>query len=84
VAIKRADPNHTNPPSSQPAECPFCTADNFGVVFAKPNLSPADEAQGEGSTSASHTRRKSFAHTNPDVLTTGAFLLVLPKCKESS
>ncbi len=36
VQIRRADPNATNPPSSQPAACPYCQADHFGVVYHPP------------------------------------------------
>ncbi|CEH13039.1 Putative Zn-finger protein [Ceraceosorus bombacis] len=34
VQIKRADPNHTNPPSSEPASCPYCMTNEFGVVYS--------------------------------------------------
>lgn len=77
VQIKRADPNHTNPPSSQPAECPFCTAENFGIVYTRPPSSPATQASESAVSSSSgqpaeptHRKRKSFSHTDPDVLTT--------------
>jgi hypothetical protein len=36
VQIKRADPNHTNPPSSDPAACPYCQETNFGVIYRAP------------------------------------------------
>lgn len=73
--MKRPDPNHTNPPSTHPAECPYCTADNFGIVYSKPSLSPADEAGPSTSTAGdarppvSHGKRKSFSHTDREVLT---------------
>ncbi|PWN43109.1 hypothetical protein IE81DRAFT_366102 [Ceraceosorus guamensis] len=34
VQIKRADANHTNPPSSEPASCPYCMTNEFGVVYS--------------------------------------------------
>ncbi|PWN26844.1 hypothetical protein BDZ90DRAFT_261097 [Jaminaea rosea] len=81
VQIKRADPGHTNPPSSQPAECPFCTAEPFGILYTPPPASTqsGDEQavqDGEGSPATAtpstyaHKRRKSLPHTDPDVLTT--------------
>ncbi|CAO1618059.1 unnamed protein product [Parajaminaea phylloscopi] len=85
VQIKRADPNHTNPPSSQPAECPFCTADNFGVVYTRTIVSPpaaaSDSQAGPSSPHAASddgtpppsvpkAKRKSFSHSDPEVLTT--------------
>lgn len=89
--MKRADPNHTKPPSSQPTECPFCTETNFGVLYEKPQPKSADArsapigqeggsaiAQGSDEEDAaapppltSQQKRKSFSHTDPDVLTTG-------------
>ncbi|CAO1631266.1 unnamed protein product [Jaminaea pallidilutea] len=90
VQMKRADPNHTKPPSSQPTECPFCTETNFGVLYEKPQPKSGDArsasigqeggsaiAQGSDEEDAaasppltSQQKRKSFSHTDPDVLTT--------------
>ncbi|WFD01005.1 GTPase Cdc42 [Malassezia yamatoensis] len=33
VQIQRVDPKHSIPPSSEPAMCPFCVTQNFGVVY---------------------------------------------------
>ncbi|KAN0066005.1 SNF1-interacting protein [Thecaphora frezii] len=33
VQMKRADPNATNPPSSEPRSCPFCVEPEFGVTY---------------------------------------------------
>lgn len=91
MQIKRADPNHTNPPSSQPAECPFCTADHFGVVFTRPSLSPStsttalrSQAATTESEAPSAPKRKSFSHCDPEVLTTGELPLSLHKLDTSS
>lgn len=35
VQIKRADPSHTNPPSSEPAACPYCMTPPFGVRYSR-------------------------------------------------
>lgn len=93
VQIKRADPTHTNPPSSQPAECPFCTAEPFGITYTPPPSATTKTAQsdeqavhdGEASptaataaSSSGHKRRKSLAHTDPDVLTTGKSMRACP------
>ncbi|KAE8218867.1 hypothetical protein CF319_g7331 [Tilletia indica] len=97
VQIKRADPNHTNPPSSEPATCPYCMEANFGVVYRPPpSLLAKGGGQGSSSSSggtsaavaaagniassvvgavsaraemASGRRRKSFGHTDPEVIT---------------
>ncbi|KAK0549008.1 SNF1-interacting protein [Tilletia horrida] len=46
VQIKRADPDHTNPPSSEPATCPYCMEPNFGVVYRVPSSLLAFSAAG--------------------------------------
>ncbi|KDN45773.1 hypothetical protein K437DRAFT_119816 [Tilletiaria anomala UBC 951] len=52
VQMKRADPNHTNPPSSEPAACPFCMQSNFGVVYHPPQaLLDGHRLQGGGQSS---------------------------------
>lgn len=81
VQMKRPDPTLTNPPSTHPPECPYCTAENFGIVYTKPSISPIDEStppaspdspsSREQSTSISHNKRKSFSHTDREVLTVG-------------
>ncbi|CAD6961667.1 unnamed protein product [Tilletia controversa] len=99
VQIKRADPNHTNPPSSEPATCPYCMEANFGVVYRPPpsflvkgpgagagtgmvgeghgalaavaaagNMASTIGAAATG-TIANARRRKSFGHTDPEVIT---------------
>jgi hypothetical protein len=35
VQIKRLDPSHTNPPSSEPAACPYCMTPPFGVRYTQ-------------------------------------------------
>jgi hypothetical protein len=34
--MKRADPNSHNPPSSEPAACPYCQESNFGIIYKPP------------------------------------------------
>ncbi|CAD6890211.1 unnamed protein product [Tilletia controversa] len=99
VQIKRADPNHTNPPSSEPATCPYCMEANFGVVYRPPPsllVKGPGAGAGTGTVGAGHgasaavaaagnmastigaaatgtianaRRRKSFGHTDPEVIT---------------
>ena len=48
VAMKRADPNHTNPPSSEARSCPFCVEPNFGVIYSPPSALGSPKAEGSG------------------------------------
>ncbi|EPQ32466.1 uncharacterized protein PFL1_00661 [Pseudozyma flocculosa PF-1] len=52
VQMKRADPNATNPPSSEARSCPFCVEPDFGVTYTSPS---ALEAQKVGPSSAAAT-----------------------------
>ncbi|KAK0554996.1 SNF1-interacting protein [Tilletia horrida] len=54
VQIKRADPNHTNPPSSEPATCPYCMETNFGVVYRPPPSLLARAGAGSSGGSSHH------------------------------
>ncbi|BGO97685.1 Protein SIP5 [Rhodotorula toruloides] len=82
VQIKRADPTPTHL-ESEPAACPFCMEPNFGVVYEKPVVRPPVQptpTAGSGSSSSDvvpgraggerKPRRKSFAHTEKEVVTT--------------
>ena len=52
VQMKRADPNHTNPPSSEPRSCPFCVEPDFGVTYVPPEaLEHGRRSSGSGSDS---------------------------------
>ncbi|GAA5901272.1 hypothetical protein JCM5296_005310 [Sporobolomyces johnsonii] len=77
VQIKRADatPTHLE---SEPAACPFCMEPNFGCVYPKPTR-PTVQASASGGSGSSmdggpaaqpKPRRKSFAHTEKEVVTT--------------
>ncbi|GAA5848547.1 hypothetical protein JCM8547_004547 [Rhodosporidiobolus lusitaniae] len=69
VQIKRAEPTPTHL-ESEPAACPFCMETNFGCVYA--GASPVRPGQDGASAagSAPKPRRKSFAHTEKEVVTT--------------
>ncbi|BGP53889.1 hypothetical protein JCM8202_006082 [Rhodotorula sphaerocarpa] len=82
VSIKRADPTPTHL-ESEPAACPFCMETNFGCIYphgARPPIAPtASGVSGSSGDSApspvspsdeSRPRRKSFAHTDQEVVTT--------------
>ncbi|BGP37905.1 SNF1-interacting protein [Rhodotorula kratochvilovae] len=79
VQIKRADPTPTHL-ESEPAACPFCMEPNFGCIYEKPVRPPyqptASGASGVSESSVAGTaatpkpRRKSFAHTEKEVVTT--------------
>ncbi|BGP13855.1 hypothetical protein JCM10213_002493 [Rhodosporidiobolus nylandii] len=79
VQIKRADPTPTHL-ESEPACCPFCMEPNFGCVYTKPALvrppvqqsSSGSSMEPSSSVAGSDTkpRRKSFAHTEKEVVTT--------------
>ncbi|GAA5971258.1 hypothetical protein JCM8115_005486 [Rhodotorula mucilaginosa] len=84
IQIKRADPTPTHL-ESEPAACPFCMETNFGCVYEKPHAerpaiepTPSDASGSSIGSGASPTspaqerrpRRKSFAHTEKEVVTT--------------
>ncbi|GAA6058436.1 hypothetical protein JCM3770_006050 [Rhodotorula araucariae] len=79
VQIKRADPTPTHL-ESEPAACPFCMEPNFGCVYEKPVRPPyhatPSSASGSSETGVARPaattkpRRKSFAHTEKEVVTT--------------
>ncbi|KAI5476512.1 zinc finger, RING-type domain containing protein [Pseudohyphozyma bogoriensis] len=84
VQIKRADPTTTHL-ESEPAACPFCMETNFGCLYLKleqrrPEMLSLDSAVSTGSggsssisiptTDTPKPRRKSFAHTEKQVVTT--------------
>ncbi|GAA6009055.1 hypothetical protein JCM10207_004079 [Rhodosporidiobolus poonsookiae] len=84
VQIKRADPTPTHL-ESEPACCPFCMEPNFGCVYAKPapqrpsaqtvlsggsGSSTATSDAAASTSTAPKPRRKSFAHTEKEVVTT--------------
>ncbi|GAA5978094.1 hypothetical protein JCM10908_004227 [Rhodotorula pacifica] len=84
IQIKRADPTPTHL-ESEPAACPFCMETNFGCVYEKPTaerptIEPtSSDASGSSMGSAvspasaseeRRPRRKSFAHTEKEVVTT--------------
>ncbi|GAA5830299.1 hypothetical protein JCM11251_001297 [Rhodosporidiobolus azoricus] len=79
VQIKRADPTPTHL-ESEPAACPFCTETNFGCVYQKPApVRPTVQQSASGASGSSDMsgtapvpkpRRKSFAHTEKEVVTT--------------
>ncbi|GAA5845673.1 hypothetical protein JCM9279_006069 [Rhodotorula babjevae] len=81
VQIKRAEPTPTHL-ESEPAACPFCMETNFGSVYDKPVRPPyaptpsggsgesGSSVTSPGTTAAPKPRRKSFAHTEKEVVTT--------------
>ncbi|KAM0792449.1 hypothetical protein ACM66B_005126 [Microbotryomycetes sp. NB124-2] len=81
VQIKRAEPDATHL-ESEPAACPYCMEPNFGCVYFREPTRPvlqqpqgSDNSSGisiEGVTTETRPkpRRKSFAHTDKDVVTT--------------
>ncbi|KAI0721586.1 hypothetical protein C8T65DRAFT_523553, partial [Cerioporus squamosus] len=74
VQIKRADPTTTHL-VSEPAACPYCVQENFGIVYTPPPWRAGLGSEGAVSTSyaAANTsmkrRRKSFGHNDPEVVT---------------
>ncbi|KZT74161.1 hypothetical protein DAEQUDRAFT_754109 [Daedalea quercina L-15889] len=82
VQIKRAEPNPTHL-VSEPAACPYCVQENFGVVYAPPPWRtglgsegatppswPESPKQAESSPMAAMKRpRKSFGADSPEVVT---------------
>ncbi|KAF9566269.1 hypothetical protein CPC08DRAFT_758962 [Agrocybe pediades] len=82
VQIKRAEPTTTHL-SSEPAACPYCVQDNFGVVYKPPPWRAGLGSEGsngiwsdsskssEPTTRPTHKRRqKSFGADSPEVVTT--------------
>ncbi|KAG6376188.1 hypothetical protein JVT61DRAFT_2163 [Boletus reticuloceps] len=85
VQIKRTEPTATHL-VSEPAACPYCVQDNFGIVYTPPPwrvgigsdgmippswADPLRPQQGVPGPSNIHKRRrKSFGHDSPEVVTT--------------
>ncbi|KAH0830607.1 hypothetical protein J3R83DRAFT_2062 [Lanmaoa asiatica] len=85
VQIKRAEPTATHL-VSEPAACPYCVQDNFGIVYTPPpwragigseGMTPppwADPLRSQqsipGPSNTHKRRRKSFGHDSPEVVTT--------------
>ncbi|KAN0077247.1 hypothetical protein V8E55_011102 [Tylopilus felleus] len=82
--IKRTEPTATHL-VSEPAACPYCVQDNFGIVYTPPpwragigsdGLTPpwADPLRSQqsipGPSNTHKRRRKSFGHDSPEVVTT--------------
>ncbi|KAI6150726.1 hypothetical protein BKA82DRAFT_122167 [Pisolithus tinctorius] len=81
VQIKRIEPTTTHL-VSEPAACPYCVQDNFGIVYTPPPWRAGLGSEGTvnsprgchpaptGSSSAQKRHRKSFGHDSPEVVTT--------------
>ncbi|KAG2158444.1 uncharacterized protein EDB93DRAFT_1238188 [Suillus bovinus] len=84
VQIKRTEPTATHL-VSEPAACPYCVQENFGVVYTPPSWRTGIGSDGtslpvwsdipkgaqQNIASAAHKRRrKSFGHDSPEVVTT--------------
>ncbi|KAG2116670.1 uncharacterized protein F5147DRAFT_673889 [Suillus discolor] len=84
VQIKRTEPTATHL-VCEPAACPYCVQENFGVVYTPPSWrtgigsdgtslpvwSDAPKGSQQNIPSAAHKRRrKSFGHDSPEVVTT--------------
>ncbi|KAK4058579.1 SNF1-interacting protein [Microbotryomycetes sp. JL221] len=81
VQIKRSEPDATHL-ESEPASCPYCMESNFGCVYQAPTsnkrpvLSTTTNQEGSNASGISievtppKPRRKSFAHTDKEVVTT--------------
>ncbi|KAI0049707.1 hypothetical protein FA95DRAFT_1515390 [Auriscalpium vulgare] len=87
VQIKRAEPTVTHL-VSEPACCPYCVQENFGIIYTPPvwrtgigsdgSLSPTWPESPKGSPHSLESRsrpgkqrrRKSYGHTDPEVVTT--------------
>ncbi|KAH7103829.1 hypothetical protein BKA62DRAFT_694794, partial [Auriculariales sp. MPI-PUGE-AT-0066] len=78
IQIKRAEPtpNHL---VSEPAACPYCVRDNFGVVYTPPpwrtGIGADSQSRPEllakassGSSTSTGSKRKSISHTSPEVV----------------
>ncbi|KAF6764724.1 zf-C3HC4 type zinc finger protein [Ephemerocybe angulata] len=82
VQIKRAEPTTTHL-VSEPAACPYCVQDNFGVVYTPPpwragigsegsmQLTPTEvtRLQQQGSVPTHKRRQKSYSADSPEVVT---------------
>ncbi|CAG7846809.1 SubName: Full=Related to regulator protein Sip5 {ECO:0000313/EMBL:CCA72404.1} [Serendipita indica DSM 11827] len=77
VQIKRNEPTPTHL-VSEPACCPYCQQENFGVTYTPPpwrtGLSPDShmtrpDMHKSASTQSESSRRKSLSHDNPNVVT---------------
>ncbi|KAH8107180.1 hypothetical protein BXZ70DRAFT_281649 [Cristinia sonorae] len=81
VQIKRADPTTTHL-VSEPASCPYCVQENFGVVYTPPSWragiggdgsSPSFQDPPKGAhsspTAAMKQRRRSYGADSPEVVT---------------
>ncbi|KAG8808224.1 SNF1-interacting protein, partial [Serendipita sp. 401] len=78
VQIKRNEPTPTHL-VSEPACCPYCQQENFGVTYTPPpwrsglltdaNAMRPDMPTKSSSTSSESSRRKSLSHDNPNVVT---------------
>ncbi|OJA21124.1 hypothetical protein AZE42_08294 [Rhizopogon vesiculosus] len=84
VQIKRTEPTATHL-VSEPAACPYCVQENFGVVYTPPSWRAGIGSDGMSPpvwtetpkgpqlnlpSAAQKRRRKSFGHDSPDVVTT--------------
>lgn len=79
VQIKRAEPTTTHL-ESEPAACPYCAQDNFGITYSPPQwragtgASPSQEINIDKALSnveAPRQRRKSISADSPEVVTIG-------------
>lgn len=89
MQIKRTDPDATHL-ESEPAACPFCVEPNFGCIYVREKEPVVPNGRPRMNTVTSVTsissedvvsplkqkarRRKSFAHTEKEVVTTGESL----------
>lgn len=69
VQIKRADPTTHNPPSSEPAMCPFCQETDFGVVY---NAPPPGVLSGENRSIAGVAESASAAREQAEGIAEGS------------
>ncbi|KAG0705042.1 hypothetical protein DFH29DRAFT_908537 [Suillus ampliporus] len=83
IQIKRTEPTATHL-VSEPAACPYCVQENFGVVYTPPSWRTGIGSDGMSPPvwtetpkgpqynipSAHKRRRKSFGHDSPEVVTT--------------
>ncbi|TIA75863.1 hypothetical protein E3P92_00592 [Wallemia ichthyophaga] len=82
VQIKRSEPSTTHL-ESEPAACPYCAQDNFGITYSPPQwrtgngASPSlesnlDKLVNESSAQTQRPRRKSISADSSDVVTSDA------------
>ncbi|KAG1832241.1 hypothetical protein EV424DRAFT_1469843 [Suillus variegatus] len=71
VQIKRTEPTATHL-VCEPAACPYCVQENFGVVYTPPSWRTGIGSDGTSLPvcAAQKRRRKSFGHDSPEVVTT--------------